>query len=92
MRGSGSDWQGAAQVAGEMKEALCRVSDSSFDPSENASIPTVKYDVSIASSALGWLLRMLLRWLPCCSLEKDSRCAATVCGLAMFVPSQAPRG
>lgn len=74
-----------------MKEALCRVSDSSFDPSEHASIPTVKYDVSIAASALGGLLRMLLTWLPCFSPEKDSPCTAMVCGLAVVVQSQAPR-
>ncbi len=74
-----------------MKEALCRVSDSSFDPSENASIPTVKYDVSIAASALRRLLRMLLTWLQCCSPEKDSPCTAMVCGLAMAVRSQSPR-
>mmetsp|Transcript_3544 Transcript_3544/g.10296 ORF Transcript_3544/g.10296 Transcript_3544/m.10296 type:complete len:435 (+) Transcript_3544:267-1571(+) len=33
------------QVAGEIKEALCRVSDSAFDPTENANIPTVKYEL-----------------------------------------------
>lgn len=33
------------QVAGDIKEAICRVSDSAFDPSENANIPTVTYEV-----------------------------------------------
>lgn len=33
-------------VAGDVKEAICRVSDSAFDPAENANIPTVTYEVS----------------------------------------------
>lgn len=36
---------GIQQVAGDIKEALCRVSDSPFDPRENASIPTVAYEL-----------------------------------------------
>lgn len=37
---------GVEQVAGDVKEAICRVSDSAFDPGENANIPTVTYEVS----------------------------------------------
>jgi hypothetical protein len=36
---------GIEQVAGDVKEAICRVSDSAFDPGENANIPTVTYEV-----------------------------------------------
>lgn len=33
------------QVAGDVKEAICRVSDSVFDPAENVNIPTVTYEL-----------------------------------------------
>jgi hypothetical protein len=45
MTGSYNRW-GVEQVAGDVKEAICRVSDSAFDPGENANIPTVTYEVS----------------------------------------------
>ena len=32
-------------MAGDIKEAVCRTSDSAFDPAENANIPTVTYEV-----------------------------------------------
>jgi Actin len=44
MTDSYNQW-GVEQVAGDAKEAICRVSDSAFDPGENANIPTVTYEV-----------------------------------------------
>ena len=32
-------------VAADLKEAICRVSDSAFNAEENANIPTVTYEV-----------------------------------------------
>lgn len=32
-------------IAGDIKEATCRVSDNVFDPEENANIPTVLYEL-----------------------------------------------
>ena len=42
---------GVEQVAGDVKEAICRVSDSAFDPGENANIPTVTYEVRQAGES-----------------------------------------
>ncbi|PSC76501.1 Actin-related 4 isoform B [Micractinium conductrix] len=32
-------------IAGDVKDAICRVSDNAFDPEENANIPTVTYEL-----------------------------------------------
>ncbi len=34
------------QIAADMKESICRVSDGPFDAQENVNIPTVSYEVS----------------------------------------------
>ncbi len=33
------------QIAADVKESICRVSDSLFNEAENANIPTVSYEV-----------------------------------------------
>ena len=33
------------QIAADLKESICRVSDGPFDAQENSSIPTVSYEV-----------------------------------------------
>ena len=33
------------QIAADMKESICRVSDAPFDAQENVNIPTVSYEV-----------------------------------------------
>ena len=35
------------QIAADMKDSICRVSDTPFDEQENANIPTVSYEVSM---------------------------------------------
>lgn len=34
------------QIAADLKESMCRVSDSTFVEGENSNIPTVSYEVS----------------------------------------------
>jgi len=34
------------QIAADMKDSICRVSDGPFDAQENVNIPTVSYEVS----------------------------------------------
>lgn len=34
------------QIAADMKESICRVSDGPFDAQENVHVPTVSYEVS----------------------------------------------
>lgn len=34
------------QIAADMKDSICRVSDTPFDEKENANIPTVSYEAS----------------------------------------------
>lgn len=34
------------QIAADMKESICRVSDAPFDAQENVNIPTVSYEAS----------------------------------------------
>jgi hypothetical protein len=36
-------------VAADIKEAICRVSDSAFNAEENANIPTVTYEARMLS-------------------------------------------
>lgn len=45
---------GVEQIAADIKESVSRVSESPFDPAENASIPNVSYEVhpSAASCSL----------------------------------------
>lgn len=35
------------QIAADIKESICRVSDNPFDAQENFNIPTVSYEVNI---------------------------------------------
>lgn len=42
------------QVAADMKESICRVSDGPFDAQENAHVPTVSYEVA-PFTLLFWL-------------------------------------
>lgn len=44
---------GVETVAGDIKEAICRVSDSAFNPAENANIPTVTYEVALGRARFG---------------------------------------
>lgn len=39
------------QIAADMKESICRVSDNPFDAQDNFNIPTVSYEVLHISSA-----------------------------------------
>lgn len=36
------------QIAADLKESVCRVSDTPFDAVENANIPTVSYEVYVS--------------------------------------------
>jgi hypothetical protein len=38
-------------VGADIKEAICRVSDSAFNAEENANIPTVTYEARMRSAA-----------------------------------------
>lgn len=40
------DWH-CEQIAADVKESICRVSDTTFDAEANANIPTVDYEVKI---------------------------------------------
>lgn len=44
------------QIAADLKESLCRVSDMTFVEGENSNIPTVSYEVSTEHSTkiYGW--------------------------------------
>lgn len=39
------------QIGADMKESICRVSDTPFDAQENAHVPTVSYEVTLSHSA-----------------------------------------
>ena len=36
------------QIGADMKESICRVSDTPFDAQENAHVPTVSYEVNLS--------------------------------------------
>ena len=39
------------QIAADMKESICRVSDGPFDAQENVHVPTVSYEVPPVTSS-----------------------------------------
>lgn len=43
------------QIAADLKESICRVSDGPFDAQENSSIPTVSYEVIACCTTLLWI-------------------------------------
>lgn len=45
-------------VAADLKEAICRVSDSAFNAEENANIPTVTYEVCAFCAEAGQPVRL----------------------------------
>lgn len=44
------------QIAADIKESICRVSDTLFNAEANANIPTVDYEVSFKIARLGLLV------------------------------------
>lgn len=84
------------QIAADMKESICRVSDGPFDAQENVNIPTVSYEVSppaflhpaAVSGIQGELLLPLDAAVLLVQISLDHACivlSQTCCLLCFFV-------
>lgn len=67
------------QIAADMKESICRVSDNPFDAQENVNIPTVSYEVSPSEPTLCTCLWQRWSWFEVIMFLERLCMASSIC-------------